>query len=545
MENVIIYLIKSSALLLLFLATYLLLLKNETFFNSNRWFLMLGIFCSALLPLLSFQKIVWIEAVAKVNNTIKVDATSAVVKVIPSTATLSYPIENIVAIIYVLGILIFLIQILLELYSLRGITNNSTKRKLDGFVFIEVDHAISPFSFFNRIVYNPTLFKEEELINIIEHEKIHAAQAHSFDVLLARFYCILFWWNPLVWSYKKAIIQNLEFIADQNAISQVEDKKSYLHTLLKITTANQHVAISNHFYQSLIKKRIVMLNTNQSQKSRSWKYFVVLPALAFFMLSYQVKVVAQVRESKNTNSQKESVSWPDVNYEIELQWNKDTKDAQFISDAKILEKIGVIFKASKIKRNKNGEITSIKLSIKDNSGHEQKKQISGSEPINPISFIKKADSEGVISFDLRERDINNNNLAEENNDESVVIEMAFEYPEAPTPPTPPNYPEPPVMPEFPIAPTAPRNTNDKKAWNDFESKMKIFKEKMDSDEMKKFNLDTQKYATAIAAMNFETSDFQQKMAEFEKKMIVFDKEVKIITNKVLKETESLRRDNKE
>ena len=108
MENVIIYLIKSSALLLLFLATYLLLLKNETFFNSNRWFLMLGIFCSALLPLLSFQKIVWIEAVAKVNNTIKIDATSAVVKVIPSTESVFYPIENIVAIIYVLGILIFL-----------------------------------------------------------------------------------------------------------------------------------------------------------------------------------------------------------------------------------------------------------------------------------------------------------------------------------------------------------------------------------------------------------------------------------------------------
>jgi len=54
---------------------------------------------------------------------------------------------------------------------------------------------------------------------------VHSQQRHSIDVLVAHLFAIVFWINPIVWFYKKAIIQNLEFIADHNAIQQIEDKK--------------------------------------------------------------------------------------------------------------------------------------------------------------------------------------------------------------------------------------------------------------------------------------------------------------------------------
>ncbi len=549
MENLILYLVKSSALLLLFFATYHFLLKKETFFHTNRWFLLFGIFSSALFPLISFQKIVWVEAVAATVKITQGEIPTSAVTNLPSVESPTFPWELALSLLYGIGVLVFLMQTLIQLYSFNKIIRNKNVKTFEGLQFIEVDEAVSPFSFFNKIVYNPRLFDSSELKNIIEHEKIHARQLHSLDVLLSRLYCILFWWNPVVWIYKKAIVQNLEFIADQNAIAQIQDKKSYFFTLLKITTAEKHVAITNHFYQSLIKKRIVMLNTNQSKKRESWKYFIVLPALVLFMMIYQVEVVAQTRQSAKITAQTEAKTLADSNYEMELQWNKDTKDADFEEHAKILKSVGVLLKVSKVKRNKNGEITGIKLSIKDKAGHEQKKQISGSEPINPMSFVQKSDSEGNIAFDIKESaNVLDSKQHSKINKEMVNVEMDITYPDAPTPPTPPtppNYPAPPVMPEFPTAPKAPNaplNLNNKKAWNDFESKMKIFEEKMNSAEMKKFNLETQKYADAIVAMEVESAEFEKKMGVFEKEMLVFDKKIQSITDEVIKKTSELRND---
>jgi hypothetical protein len=77
--------------------------------------------------------------------------------------------------------------------------------------------------------------------------------------------------------YKKAMIQNLEFIADSEALKKYPIKKRIRFTLLKITTQDNCVALTNPFYQSLIKKRIVMLNKiNQTKETHG---SMILPAL--------------------------------------------------------------------------------------------------------------------------------------------------------------------------------------------------------------------------------------------------------------------------
>jgi hypothetical protein len=100
----------------------------------------------------------------------------------------------------------------------------------------------------------------------------------------------------------------LEFIADSEALLKISDKKAYQITLLKITTHENCVALSNHFYQSLIKKRIVMLNKNQSKKRNSWKYLSILPALIAFVFLFQINLVAQekVKDTKTTTVIKKS-----------------------------------------------------------------------------------------------------------------------------------------------------------------------------------------------------------------------------------------------
>jgi hypothetical protein len=60
MENFIIYMAKVSALIALFFIAYYFLLRKETFFTSNRWFLLAGLFTSIVLPFIVYTKIVLI-----------------------------------------------------------------------------------------------------------------------------------------------------------------------------------------------------------------------------------------------------------------------------------------------------------------------------------------------------------------------------------------------------------------------------------------------------------------------------------------------------
>ena len=392
MENLVIYLIKSSTLLLFFFTTYYFLLKKETFFTANRWFLIVGIFCSALLPLLSFQKIVWLEPVVSTVQLMNIGTTSTTVTNISTLEENAFSWEIVLIVLYCLGVFIFLSKLIIEFYSLKKVISTNNKRQSDGFEFIEVNHLITPFSFFNKIVYNPNLFQAEELENIIEHEKIHAKQLHSVDVLIARIYCILFWWNPIVWFYKKAMIQNLEFIADQNALAKAVDKKSYLLTLLKITTAENPVAITNHFYQSLIKKRIVMLHTNQSKKYHSWKYFIVLPALVFFMLTYQIEVVAQEKKSNKTVVEKTTTK-------AQMTVSSSSTDEGIYKEADYFKKeFGILMKFKTISRNKKGEITSLSVTLSDKKGNTKVYDVSESEAIKPFTIFVNTDENGKKTF---------------------------------------------------------------------------------------------------------------------------------------------------
>lgn len=261
METVLIYGIKTSGLIGMFFWAYYFLLRKETFFSSNRWFLLSGLITSLVLPMLVFTKTVWVDPSPTNFDWSKIPVTTPV-------ANEAFEINwyLVLGIIYLIGIVVLSLKFAFDFRSLHQVLKGKTIQHQADYKFIDLTINIAPFSYFNYIVYNSSLYSKTELENILEHEKVHSTQNHTLDVLISRLFCIAFWFNPFVWFYKKAIVQNLEFIADSEASKNIADKKAYQLTLLKITTQENCVAITNHFYQSLIKKRIVMLNKNQSNK---------------------------------------------------------------------------------------------------------------------------------------------------------------------------------------------------------------------------------------------------------------------------------------
>ena len=304
MEQFFVYMAKASGLIALFYAAYHIFLRKETFFVSNRWFLLSGLGTALALPLVFFKKIVW-TTTSPIQEVSVIDANQLqqlqeTPFAFSNTITFSWP--NLIFGVYIAGVVFLTIKLLLNIIQLKQIIKNQSVIKEGQYKLIDTPRVNAPFSFFNYIVYNSAILQPNELESIICHEKAHSRQYHSADMLIGQLTAILFWFNPFAWLYKSSISQNLEFIADAVATKQINDSTDYQKTLLKVTIQLQYISITNNFYQSLIKKRIVMMNKNKSRKANAVKYSLVIPALAAFMLLFQVKTIAQSKAINNISN---------------------------------------------------------------------------------------------------------------------------------------------------------------------------------------------------------------------------------------------------
>tara|TARA_R110002051_G_scaffold212635_4_gene277740 strand:- start:3214 stop:4986 length:1773 start_codon:yes stop_codon:yes gene_type:complete len=392
MENFFIYLIKSAGLIVLFWLCFRLFLKRETFFEQHRIFLISGILISILLPLWTLKKIIFVESQPYQVSNIQFPITSEIIEINPISWA------KILLIIYVIGVIALTLRFIIQLLSLNGQLKKCTIKKDGNYKIAITNASISPFSFFNTIVYNPTMYNENAIKAIIIHEKIHSDQKHSIDMLIAHLLTIFQWFNPIVWWYKKEIGQNLEYIADKNSTEILEDKKAYQYLLLH--QSGQLVpktTIINPFFNSLIKKRIVMLNQQKSKKINLVKFSLILPLLVVFIFLFNIKTIAQVKETTTQKSQW-SVGYGVATNATEIVIDKKTTDEELDKKSvNLKEDHNVDLKFSKIKRNKKGEITALKSTYKTNDGKSGNYVISKDEAIDPILFSIAKNEEGDIT----------------------------------------------------------------------------------------------------------------------------------------------------
>jgi beta-lactamase regulating signal transducer with metallopeptidase domain len=385
MENLLLYFIKANGLIILFYLMYLLFLRKETFFVSNRWYFIFGLFLSLVLPLITFTKTIWVEPVPIADlyqETLPINSSKSEKTIPESTIDWSLIILS----TYLTISFLIICKIGVELVSFYNKIRKQSRQKAIDFTLIHSTTTENPFSFFHFIVINTNLFSETELHHILTHESIHVKQKHSIDVLFGKLFCALFWVNPIIWLYRKAMLQNLEFIADSKTFEQIENKYEYQKTLLKVVTHQHDLSITNQFYQSLIKKRIVMLHTNQSHKRNAWKYATILPLLVGFMLLFQIETVAQVKEKSKNVSYAVSSSFSSI-----LTKNSTDKELRELEKTFSDEKYKL--KISKVKRNKEGEIIGIKLSFDSGKTYNRILERKSTEPIDNIRIFINSDKD--------------------------------------------------------------------------------------------------------------------------------------------------------
>ena len=317
---------------------YKLFLEGETFFQLNRWVLLGCALLAFLLPFLEIPE-EWSLRTAETTinqpknvqeNPVVVDfkqpkekiesksshqhlhnhnheaehgteiSNEEVAAVLPKSA------ENpkdkaswseILMYVYFVGVGIFALNFLIQLFVLfyKMLTLPTIR---DGrFKIVEMDKDKAPFSFWNRIFMNPSKYDWATYDQILQHEKIHVSERHTFDIILAELMVIVQWFNPFAWLYRKAVENNLEYLTDYKMLTKGTDPQSYQMNLLKITVPDLPMNLTTNYNQSFLKKRISMMNTKKSSISSSWKYLFLIPLLGLSIVCLNaVKTVAKEME---------------------------------------------------------------------------------------------------------------------------------------------------------------------------------------------------------------------------------------------------------
>jgi bla regulator protein BlaR1 len=295
--ELLIYIGKAATILSIFYLVYIAVLRKDTLFTANRHFLLSGILAAITFPFIEITRRIIVE-IPTANEIIYNDFLP--IEQMPIQETVSVNWWQVAFFIYMLGVCFMLLRFMKQLLSLGLLLYKYPSVKKAGYRYIITSENTPPFSFFRNIVYNPELHAQQELEMILKHEEVHASQWHSVDIIAANLLLIFQWINPLAWFYKKGVEENLEYIADSATVQQIESVKQYQLALVKASSTSPIPALTNNFYQSFIKKRIVMLNKSTSKKINAWKLMLVLPLLAVFLWSFNINEVVTYTDSNSS-----------------------------------------------------------------------------------------------------------------------------------------------------------------------------------------------------------------------------------------------------
>lgn len=272
----------------LFLVVYDLFLKKETFFQWNRFYLIVSSLFAYFIPLVKIKS---------VSYYVQQEFTLPTVVLNPKTIFFNeeiigdYPLQttNFISTyvtlenLYFLGLLLMSMFFVLKIGQLISKIKSNRIIKSTDYNLVIIKNDTHAFSFFNYIFLGENIYNKGYK-TVLKHELIHVRQRHSFDLLFFEIQKIVFWFNPFSYLFQRRISVLHEYIADEKNILK-KDKKTFFEGLLYETFNVENISFVNNYYKkSLLKKRIIMATKNKSKELLKMKYLLVLPILLLMFI---------------------------------------------------------------------------------------------------------------------------------------------------------------------------------------------------------------------------------------------------------------------
>lgn len=293
------FIIKSSFSLSVFFIFYKLFLENEKIHLFNRFYLLITLVFSLVIPFITIQTANEIP----IQNFQTFISKPIVIKQKES----SFFQFNWTALFFICYVLIAL---LLLIRFTKNVLNLLKKAKTNPFIYFKnikvvlMEEAIVPHTFLNFIFVNKNDFQNNQIQEeLFSHELVHIHQKHSLDILFIEILKTIFWFNPLFYAYKKAIQLNHEFLADENIVKKYNNVPFYQALLLN-TNGNKPIYLASNLNYLVTKKRLIMMTKSTSKRMNLIKKTASLAVMASLFLFLSLKVNAQ---EKATTTSKKSI----------------------------------------------------------------------------------------------------------------------------------------------------------------------------------------------------------------------------------------------
>ncbi|GAB5408111.1 MAG: hypothetical protein BalsKO_04760 [Balneolaceae bacterium] len=276
------YLFKSSISLVVLYVFYRWVLRYEFNYQLNR---ALGFVCILFsIGFLWFPVESWFKSTEQVVeiNMVLVQGYELFMYNYPSV--LSESAMSSYMIVYFIGVVFFSIRAVIGIVTLIQLYIKSVKTRKWGFTVVSVDRDISPFTFFNVLFMGRHELNSEEMKALITHEQFHRDQFHSIDALLLEVITIIYWFNPVIWLYRRDIKAQHEYMADEQVLRNGFDLTDYQQLLFQVRTGVS-LPLGNFLSKKKsLTKRLEMMGIQKPNSKRNYfRTIVIIPIMSILL----------------------------------------------------------------------------------------------------------------------------------------------------------------------------------------------------------------------------------------------------------------------
>jgi len=316
METLLLYLLKSGIVSGIFYLFYYLVLRRETFFRLNRFYLLGSLIFAYTFPFIriSFNTAtkealpVIINLQTTINQFTFTEDLPIAEEVLKQTPLLQHY-WWLVLLLFISTI--FLFRFLKHLFQLRKTIRANEKITQTNFTLVLFKQHIT-FSFFRYIFISHDVWRSPNGNSIINHELSHLKHKHSLDRLFLELMLLAFWMNPFIYLYRKDLEEVHEYQADNDATASSNSLSDYFKLVLQQSAKQSYSPLMSPFSYKLIKKRIKMSTHKSNPLKRILLAAPIVIAILIILSSSKTSSKFEILSDKqshtiSTNNQTDSI----------------------------------------------------------------------------------------------------------------------------------------------------------------------------------------------------------------------------------------------
>jgi len=354
------YIIRSALCMVLLYGLYILILRKEKLFCFNRYFLIFAVIFSLTIPFVAIPveysssdpSVSILTALDNLTLPVAEKSPEAVTPhVSPAPVSAQTFQENrpvadrsgaagkseILLVIYLAGLMIMVARFFRNILVMHRLSRRSEKIDLNWYKIALLDNLASPFSFLRTVFLDKKDYLCHRIpANVLKHELEHVRQSHSYDVIFYEILNTVFWFNPVVYMFGKAARINHEYLADEAVVKSNADIETYSGELIDFVRHRTLVPFACGMGSSLIKDRLLMLNTDTSSKGGNVRILTALSLSVVLMTLLSLRPAPAV--TNDDISKKKTLYGNDIVIEEVFFRDQDFRPlkAAFVIDGRVL-----------------------------------------------------------------------------------------------------------------------------------------------------------------------------------------------------------------